>query len=431
MLHIDADLCAQECDNDIDGCQYAGVKPIAVLSTACPPLLAGPLEADEAEHPRPSTQGARRPCTTTTSQPDPGPARAARHASAISPSRSDSPSRRSATTSRSSSNAGLVEREQRGSWAYFRVVPGRLRSLSDLLSVTSPIRSRKASEWLRFGNETATHRGIGVAIGNTPGACRPSSSRCSVSSTRTRPGATERSRCASSATSTAAPASTCSRSPTTPCRRRVTCRRRTSRAYLDEIDGRGRASTGALRPARDSRARAHLRRSRPDDRRARGRGRATELRRRRRPASNQLCAPHARTGRRSSPPTRMTLADAATSPRGTGAFSANPAKWITARRPLRALQPRHAVPVGRGGRAARRRVRRLPPARASRDVEDAASLRPGRGERRRVPALVAPGLPRRISSRLGTSRALPRLPRWLISRTSPVARGAARLPVGR
>ena len=30
-------------------------------------------------------------------------------------------------------NAGLVEREQRGSWAYFRVVPDQLRALRELL----------------------------------------------------------------------------------------------------------------------------------------------------------------------------------------------------------------------------------------------------------------------------------------------------------
>jgi DNA-binding transcriptional ArsR family regulator len=30
--------------------------------------------------------------------------------------------------------AGLVEREQRGSWAYFRVVPDALRALSELRS---------------------------------------------------------------------------------------------------------------------------------------------------------------------------------------------------------------------------------------------------------------------------------------------------------
>jgi ArsR family transcriptional regulator, arsenate/arsenite/antimonite-responsive transcriptional repressor len=30
-------------------------------------------------------------------------------------------------------DAGLVEREQRGSWAYFRVVPDRLRALGGLL----------------------------------------------------------------------------------------------------------------------------------------------------------------------------------------------------------------------------------------------------------------------------------------------------------
>jgi ArsR family transcriptional regulator len=31
-------------------------------------------------------------------------------------------------------DAGLVEREQRGSWAYFRVAPEQLRSLRDLLA---------------------------------------------------------------------------------------------------------------------------------------------------------------------------------------------------------------------------------------------------------------------------------------------------------
>ena len=30
--------------------------------------------------------------------------------------------------------AGLVEREQRGSWAFFRVVPGELRALRELLT---------------------------------------------------------------------------------------------------------------------------------------------------------------------------------------------------------------------------------------------------------------------------------------------------------
>ena len=31
-------------------------------------------------------------------------------------------------------DAGLVEREQRGSWAYFRVVPEQLRTLRELLA---------------------------------------------------------------------------------------------------------------------------------------------------------------------------------------------------------------------------------------------------------------------------------------------------------
>ena len=40
---------SRQCDNGIDRCQYVRVKPIATLSTSCPPLLAGPLEADEAD----------------------------------------------------------------------------------------------------------------------------------------------------------------------------------------------------------------------------------------------------------------------------------------------------------------------------------------------------------------------------------------------
>jgi ArsR family transcriptional regulator len=34
--------------------------------------------------------------------------------------------------------AGLIEREQRGKWAWYRLVPGRVQVLRDALSITSP-----------------------------------------------------------------------------------------------------------------------------------------------------------------------------------------------------------------------------------------------------------------------------------------------------
>src|ERR1700690_3889702 len=45
---IDAHQCLGQCDNRIDRCQYFPVKPIATLAATCPPLLAGPLDVDEA-----------------------------------------------------------------------------------------------------------------------------------------------------------------------------------------------------------------------------------------------------------------------------------------------------------------------------------------------------------------------------------------------
>jgi ArsR family transcriptional regulator len=34
--------------------------------------------------------------------------------------------------------AGLIEREQRGKWAWYRVIPERVQVLRDALSITSP-----------------------------------------------------------------------------------------------------------------------------------------------------------------------------------------------------------------------------------------------------------------------------------------------------
>ena len=51
-LGIDADLCRASVTMTSISVNMRRVKPIATLASACPPLLAGPLDADEAEQPR-------------------------------------------------------------------------------------------------------------------------------------------------------------------------------------------------------------------------------------------------------------------------------------------------------------------------------------------------------------------------------------------
>jgi hypothetical protein len=69
------------------------------------------------------------------------------------------------------------------------------------------------------------------------------------------------------------------------------------------------------------------------------------------------------------------------------------------RRPLRAVQPQRRLLVGRGRRAAGRRERRLPPARAPEHVEDAAPVRTGGARSRRVSAVVRAAVPRAVPAR--------------------------------
>jgi ArsR family transcriptional regulator len=121
-----------QCDNDIDSCQYVSVKSIAILSTSCPPLLAGPLDSDEAE----SLAGALKVLADPTRlrllsliQSQPSGEACVCHLT--EPLELTQP-----TISHHLKvllDAGLVEREQRGSWAYFRVVPDQLRALRELL----------------------------------------------------------------------------------------------------------------------------------------------------------------------------------------------------------------------------------------------------------------------------------------------------------
>ena len=109
------------------------VKPIATLAAECPPLLAGALETDDADALAQALRVLAGPTrlrilSLIQSQPE--------HEACIchltEPLGLTQP-----TVSHHMKvllEAGLVERDQRGSWAFFRVVPEQLGSLRALLA---------------------------------------------------------------------------------------------------------------------------------------------------------------------------------------------------------------------------------------------------------------------------------------------------------
>ena len=109
------------------------MKPIATVAASCPPLLAGPLDADSAA----GLAGALKVLADqarlrlrTLIQAPPDTEACVCHL----------PDPRGLTQPTISHHlkvlleAGLVEREQRGSWAYYRVVPDPLAALRDALT---------------------------------------------------------------------------------------------------------------------------------------------------------------------------------------------------------------------------------------------------------------------------------------------------------
>jgi len=108
------------------------VKTIATLSTSCPPLLAGPLDAAEAESLAAALKVIADPTrlrllSLIQSQPD-GEACVCHLTEPLDLTQPTISHHLKVLL-----DAGLVEREQRGSWAYFRVVPDQLRALRELL----------------------------------------------------------------------------------------------------------------------------------------------------------------------------------------------------------------------------------------------------------------------------------------------------------
>ncbi len=121
-----------ESPSGIDACQYPTVKTIETLSTSCPPLLAGPIERENAESLAVVLKVLADPARLrllSLIQSQPSGEACVCHLT--EPLELTQP-----TVSHHLKvllNAGLVEREQRGSWAYFRVRPDRLRELRDIL----------------------------------------------------------------------------------------------------------------------------------------------------------------------------------------------------------------------------------------------------------------------------------------------------------
>jgi ArsR family transcriptional regulator, arsenate/arsenite/antimonite-responsive transcriptional repressor len=130
---IDSDRCLAR-DNDgvvIDLCQYLFVQPITTIS--CPPLLQKPLEAEEAEQLAGALKAIADPARLrllSLIQAQPGHEACVCHLT--EPLGLSQP-----TVSHHLKvllQAGLVERDQRGSWAYFRVREEPLGALRELLA---------------------------------------------------------------------------------------------------------------------------------------------------------------------------------------------------------------------------------------------------------------------------------------------------------
>ena len=109
------------------------MKTIATVTAACPPLLAGPLDADEATGLAAALKVIADPArlrllSLIQAQPD-GEACVCHLTGPLGLTQPTVSHHLKVLL-----DAGLVEREQRGSWAYFRVVPGQLRALVDLIA---------------------------------------------------------------------------------------------------------------------------------------------------------------------------------------------------------------------------------------------------------------------------------------------------------
>jgi ArsR family transcriptional regulator len=110
-----------------------GVRPIATVVESCPPLLGSALSADDAEHLAACLKALADPARLrllSLIQSQPGSEACVCHLTEPLGLAQPTVSHHLKVLLR----AGLVEREQRGSWAYFRVNSDALADLRELLS---------------------------------------------------------------------------------------------------------------------------------------------------------------------------------------------------------------------------------------------------------------------------------------------------------
>jgi ArsR family transcriptional regulator len=120
-------------DFDIDLCQYGIVQTIATIAPTCPPLLQAPLDPRDADRLAGILKAIAEPSRLrllSLIQSQPGHEACVCHLT--EPLGLSQP-----TVSHHLKvllEVGLVEREQRGNWAYFHVAPEQLRALRELLA---------------------------------------------------------------------------------------------------------------------------------------------------------------------------------------------------------------------------------------------------------------------------------------------------------
>jgi ArsR family transcriptional regulator, arsenate/arsenite/antimonite-responsive transcriptional repressor len=121
----------------------ASVKTIAKVAASCPPLLARPLDAVEASQLAAALKVLAEPARLrllSLIQAQPGNEACVCHPT-------DPLGLSQPTVSHHLKvllEAGLVERDKRGSWAYYRVLPGPLAALREVLGGPDPAATRAA-----------------------------------------------------------------------------------------------------------------------------------------------------------------------------------------------------------------------------------------------------------------------------------------------
>jgi ArsR family transcriptional regulator len=117
---------------NIDLCKYETVKAVAATAASCPPLSSGPLDQDEAHRLATALKILADPArlqllSLIQAQPS-GEACVCHLTEPLGLSQPTVSHHLKVLR-----EAGLVERDRRGSWAYYRVLPEPLTALRDLL----------------------------------------------------------------------------------------------------------------------------------------------------------------------------------------------------------------------------------------------------------------------------------------------------------